>query len=1200
MFLRKVILVLLILILVNSSIFAAVSEITINSGYNYVNIGKSVFFTVTADSYPALLHISSNIDDGIDFNVQNSDGSAVVSFSAQSASITEGIPTIPVGDSDIVTISAVGGGASATFTVDAVEPTNSAVISVNYNGGIPNYLNFYSGAITVDYSNGTISDSETYIDKHIVYLVPVSSLNNYSSAYTTEYVDTNAIRTKDINSLAVPIISDGNYYIVIDANDIAGNYSDSDAVKNTKVNVYFDNTEATISDVIIKDSSVGNVSTGTVYTDKNVFDLAVILSDASGIANESTMTVKLPNGGSRTDSSYSSGFLISEEEISAALAGHQVITSERYNVEISATDNVGNVYQDDFNIIVDLTPPSIPQKNELSIEDYDKNVTITWESGASSDGAGSGLKEYRVYKDDTTFTEISNQTLVCTTSTTTYTCKDADDKDIGDTIYYGVVGVDNVGNISDANTRSISTGPDNCTVKINDGDDFTNNPVVQLEIEFSDDVNAIGISCNNGSSTAIAADDNISFNLTTGTGCSTTNEEKTIYVKVISEDDPDRFSICSSDIIYDNTAPTVPTNLAATIQTDGSAKLTWTESTESVEPDTVKYRIYYSTSSNLTNTAEYKESTTNNYTFMSNQDINLYFKVSALDLRNNESALSSSVLANIKKIGPRFIIEVNPSNDVNGEIYVNSGAKTIEFLSDEALSENPQVSIKKANSSTYENILSTYDSTTKKGSATTAFVSSGINTIKITGENTKNETAYSELEIIMDSTTPDFNVTHELVDSVTYIIGLYNLPEDIFKVEYSVDDLNVIYSRQQVTDYNFSEYDLSETPDGNHTMYIHVYDKALNKKTKTFNYVVDLIDEDKVTCDLLRDKIANKLSTLEEEIDLFKAIKIIDSKLEQTINDKKTIIFTKRSEGNDKYSDQNYLSAKADYQFSLNEIQAIDDLLPEIEIIKSTTLSVIYDANVPVSLEEILDQNILVKTKALYDSNTIKVDRNFDALKIGTQNFFSVKLIIKNIGTISKEITIVENIPKSFASNVSNLIFNKEVEILVKDPIIKYNTAISPNGSEELIYTSLIPVTAVDVATKYNVITKEFNTKLPLIIDGNVSSEQLDIKKPINIQIIIYLIATILVIIIIILIIGAINNYKNKKIDIRPDSKKMMYDYFGKDGKEKQKANGPQEPSKTENTENKTQTAEEKTKKSSESDKFNEDYQYILSAIKKR
>lgn len=1196
MFLRKVSLVLLILIFVSSSVFATVHEIVIRSDNKYVNSERSVSFLVAADPYPALLHVSSLKDTtGIDFNVDVSSGFVIISFSASSASTSSaGIPTIPVYNDrkDVVTISAVDDSISDTFTVDAVRPTNSAIISISPESPHSVHDDFYSRKITVDYSDGGISDAQTYIDKHIVYLVPVSKLNNYSSEYTKKYEDTNTTWTKEINSASG--IPDGNYYIVVDAKDIAGNYSDPSDVKNTKVNVYFDNTPASISEVKIDNIKVDFVPRERyLYTDKNVFGLSVTMSDDAGVAS-GTMTVTLPNG-SPLSTSYDSGFLISKETMSGALTGYQVKTSQKYIVNISATDYVYNVYQGDFNIIVDLTPPTIPKKNELTIDDYNKSVTIAWQKDASSDSL-SGLKEYRVYKSNSNFTKITNQTLVCTTGTNIYTCKDNDVEDVGKKIYYGIVGVDNVGNISDANTRYISTGPGNCTVEINKGDEYTNNPVVELKIKYPDDVNGMGISCNNGNPTIIKVDDKASFNLTNGTGCSSTNGEKTIYVKVVSKNDPKRFSICSSDIIFDNTAPTVPTNLTATSQADGSVKLTWTASTENLEPKIVRYKVYYSTSSNLTNAAEYKESNTNSYIFRSNQDVNLYFKVSALDLRNNESALSSSVKANIRKTGPRFEIKVNPSNDVNGDIYVNSGTKTIEFLSDETLLGNPQVSIKKANSNNFIDILSTYDNVTKKGHATTVFVTSGTNIIRITGTNTKNEKATSELEVIMDGTVPDFNFTYKLIEPTFFEIGLYNLPDDVFKVEYSIDDLNVIYSVKQSKDYNFSKYDFSETPDGNYTMYINVYDKALNKATKTFDYVVDLIDEDKVDCDLLRGEIVSKLDALEEKIDLFKAINIIDSALEQTINDKKNILFTKRSEGNDKYSAKNYVLAKEDYQITLNEIQAIDGLLPEIEIIKSTTFPLVYDANAPVSLEEILDQNVSLKTKALYDSNIIKVDRTIETLKIATQNFFSVKLIIKNTSAVSKEITIVENIPKQFANNVSNLIFNKEVEILVIDPVIKYTVEIPPNGSEELIYRSLTPVTAVDVDKKYNVLTNEFNTRVPLIVDGNIASEQLDIKKPINMQIIIYAVVAILLIIIILLIIGAINNYKNRKIDIKPDSNKMMYDYFGKYEKETKKET-KQEPSKTEDTKN--QTAEEQKKKS-ESDKFNEDYQYILSAIKRR
>lgn len=1194
MSLRKIFLVLLFLIFVNALVFAEVTEILIDKDYTYVNEEKSVFFRVFDSSFPepATLHVSSLKDStGIDFNVNSQSGFVKISFSADSASLSgAGTPTIPVYDDkkDIVTISAVGGSVSDSFIVDKVNPTNQATINIIPTPG-RNSDNFYSEKITVDYSGGEISDSETYIDKHIVYLVPVSKINNYKSDYIRKYEDANTIRTKDINSLE-PKIPDGNYYVVIDAKDIAGNYSSPEDVKNTKVNVYFDNEPPSPLELKIDNKIIAPGPTATIYTDQNVFDLSLVLSDVSGIAS-GLMTVSLPKGGP-LPSNYDSGFFISKDEFADALLGYTIETNDRFIVEVSATDNVGNTSQGDLNVVVDLTPPTVPNKNELTIEDYNKTVTITWKAGASSDGV-SGLKEYRVYKSTSNFSKVTKQTLVCTTDIKTYTCKDNVVKDLGKTMYYGIVAVDSVGNISDANTQSIWTGPDKCSLIINNDAEFTNDPNINLRIGYSSDVNSMAISCNNGNPTATEAKKTTSFNLTTGSGCSTKNEEKTIYVKVISKKDPKRFSVCSSNIIFDNTAPTVPTDLKATTQADGSVKLTWSASTESVEPDSITYRIYYSTTNNVTNAAEYKETRTTNYVYRSNQDLNLYFKVSAMDLRNNESALSSSVQGSLRKIGPMFTINVEPSNDVNGEIYVNYGEKTIEFISDEALLENPKVSIKKANSNNFIDILSTYDSATKKGSAKTVFAISGVNVIKITGTNTKNEKASSELEIIMDNTEPDFNFSYNLVEPTVYEIGLYDLPDDIFKVEYSVNDQNVIYSVKQAKDYNLSEYDFSETPDGDYTMYINVYDKALNKKTKTFDYVIDLIDEDKVECDDLRDKITNKLKILEDEIDWFREIHIIDATLEQTINDKKTILLTKRSEGNDKYSAKNFVSAKRDYQLSWEEIQAIDDLLPEIEIIKSVTLPVIYDANVPVSLGQINDQNISLKTKELYDSNVIQVERTIDALKINTQNYFSVKLVIKNTSNTSKEITIVENIPKSFAKNVSKLIFDKEVEILVVDPVIKYTFKIPPNSSEELVYKSIVPVTAENVEQKYNVITQEFNTNVPLIVDGNVSSEQLNIKKPINMQFIIYVIVAIFVIIIIMLIIGAINNYKNKKLELKPDSKRMMYDYFGK--QEKETSN--KETTKTEDTKN--QEKDEKSKKS-ESDKFNEDYQFILSAIKRR
>ena len=68
--------------------------------------------------------------------------------------------------------------------------------------------------------------------------------------------------------------------------------------------------------------------------------------------------------------------------------------------------------------------------------------------------------------------------------------------------------------------------------------------------------------------------------------------EKTVYVEVESEDDPYLISKDSDYIRYDSTSPTVPTNLLATEQVNGSIKLTWTASIDSGS-GLDSYKIYY-------------------------------------------------------------------------------------------------------------------------------------------------------------------------------------------------------------------------------------------------------------------------------------------------------------------------------------------------------------------------------------------------------------------------------------------------------------------------------------------------------------------------------------------------------------------------------------------------------------------------------
>lgn len=1206
MFAKKLFIILIFLIGLISPAYATITFLEGRDTVSLLNTDHSNSIQFDVTSLGTYNIKSNNLDFNIDFNVTTLNYVTIIiidnAYLVAPKINAAGVPELPCSLNDTVTIT--GQGDSATVTVDSTRPQNNAILSVASN---PSYGdsngNFYSGGILVT-PTGSIKDENTGdvgISNYIYYVIPISGIDNYSSSsvYKKKYAKGTSYTAQDINSLEksgnISIFPDGNYFVVIDANDLADNYSSSTQVKATKQNFYIDNSPPTLSSVIT--TAVGTITTNKLYSKDRSFPLTVVLNDVSGIAGGAlTVSVAGYYGYSKQDLTYDSNFSLSQDDIEKIVQGFVAQTGDIYLVNINAGDSVGNVYNYDFNILIDLNKPSMPTTT-VAIEDIDKNVTIS-STKNSNDTGGSNIKEYRVYKGSSSFIDSSGKELVCTMTTQT-SCVDSEDKSLDSDIYYGVVAVDNAGNISDANSQKVWTGPKACTISVNGGAEFTNTGDVNVNISYPSsgaDVNEMGFSCTTAVPTFVLYSSGTkSFNVISGTGCNATNGERTVYARVKSEEFPTRFSICSDTIDLDNTAPTTPTNLQSTPQSDGSARLTWTASTETVSPTTVSYRIYYSTSSNVTTANDYKTSTTNSYLFSSNIDQNLYFKISALDLRNNESALSTAVLANVKKIGPRFVITLDPANDINGEVYATSGTKTINFVSDESLTGNPQVSIKTGSSSTYTNITSTYDNTTKRGFATQNFSSSGVNTIKITGTNTKGEQAYSELEFTLDGTAPDFNFTQQISDLITYRIGLYNLPTDVFKVEYSVDDINSVCVKQQVTDYN-CVYDTRITPDGNHTMFIKVYDKALNKKTKSFTYTVNNIDEEKVACVELKEEIASRLNTILENLELYRSVDMYEL-IDQNINDKITIVNTKRGEGNEKYASEDYVGAKADYLFATNELTLIEDMLPDITIVKSTTTKTGFDANTTLNPETILDANISKKTKELYDQNIISTDRNFEVLKIGNQNFFSVVLTINNTSASAKVITVVETIPKNFANNVSKLTFNKQVEVLVKDPVIKHTLTIPAKSSENITYRSLTPITDLDKETKYNAI--KFNA--PLIIDGNISADKLKLPKQINMNILIYFFSIVIILIILIVIITAINNFRNKKMEeIKPETKKVMNDYLAtsKEKPDLEKLSTPDlQKSETKTTEEKK--PEEKKEKGA-SDKFNEDYQYILSSIKKR
>jgi len=1184
----KKIIIFLMLIIVSANVFAYTTN-TINITSSYANSSGNINFTGTATgelNEQLQLNVSSGGDGvGIDFNVTivsgNFSGSFNIAIDGESSSGT--VPTIKTNSFDTIRLKdKQNSDKNDTIIVDSVKPTNSAALTISVLGD--NYLNYYSGSINVSYVPGTLSDSgSSGISNHIITVVPVTEINNYLSS-TRKFINASTDNNKTINSLS-PVIPDGNYFVVIDANDLAGNYSLSDSVLATKKNVYFDNTKPEISAVLIG-TTEKTIDTNKIYIPNTSFILTILLEDSSGIEQTSSLTVIRPDALPRySNYDATNGFVISSTDIGSGWEDGDI-----FRVSIDANDNVNNRYTYDFNIIIDTAKPTTPNRNTTTIEDLDKNVTITWAKDASTD-VGSELKEYRVYKSTTTFTTITNQTLVCTTGTTTYTCKDTDEKNLDEVYYYGLVGVDNAGNISDSNTQSIWTGPE-CDIEINDGNEYTNLSSVDINISYSDDVNLVAFSCNGTSFSSYQEldedDDEASktFTITSGNGCNSDEDEKTIYarIKTTDEDDP-RTTICSAEIYYDTTAPNIPTNIKAITQANGSIKLSWDDSEDENTDSYVTYRVYYSLTNNVTSTSSYFEVEDNTYTHNPNQDTNVYYKLSAIDEAGNQSSLSATITGVAKKIGADLTISITPSNTDANILYVGSGIKTIKYISDESLVGTPQVSVKQGTDS-FVTIITTYNNSNKTGQGEFNFTKSGNGTIKIIATNNNNEISTSELSFTIDINAPTFDYNYSDSNG-TFLFNLKDYSSDIHRAQYLLDDSEEICLKNK-TDSNFNcIFDSTGTADGNHLVSIIVYDRALNITKKETSIVIDNVDEDQILSTTLKLELDVNIEKTKDNLELFEALNLL-KELDSSIKTKFELAKADKSDGDQLFGQSKFLEAKEKYLLVKDSLIEIDNNLPKIEIINTTETDAIYDENSTVPQGLIMDSNAITDTINLYKTKDIKIIRNFDVIKIENHKFFSVTLKITNSGTTSKQITVMEEIPKSFSTSIKNLSFTEQIDILLADPIIKYSVEIPAGQTKEITYRLMTPITDVDSITRYNTINKSFVA--PVILSGAIQKEKFNIKKPVNTNLFIYLISIVVLFIIILLILNAITTFKNKqvKIEIKKDSKTEMSDYLG---------NIKQENVKNEELE---ETAKIVDEKKQSADKFQENYDYILSAIKKR
>lgn len=1191
---KKGFIVLLFILFLSSFVFAyEITDINIIKSYtNDETIPYNVEISTTgADPTEISISLNSNKQpSAIDFNATrvsegNYEASFYIDFTSETSGLQNGWPKIIVNEYDGVVVS--GGIESDELVVDKIKPT-IGTFTLDAQGN--NVGNFYQGNVHALPSG--YSDEHTYIEKFVAYIVPILDIDDFKTKYIKKVDDTN-ISPIDLNISTN--VNDGNYFVVVDAKDIAGNYGVESDVKNKKEILYLDNTAPEITSFNLNNQLEHEE---TYYVGSSNFLIGIGIEDNGVGLNETEphtqITVRDPNdmlyNQYRDYNSTFGGFYVPID---------QEFNSGTYTINLKALDLLENILDVNFNITIDSVSPD---KNTFTISeieiDNDRDVTITW---TDAEDDLSGISHYEIYRSTSSFSEITTQTKLGETTDTEYT--DTSSKSINTRYYYGVVAVDNAGNKSEPNVENIHTGP-NISITIEDGDRYTNKTHPTLELEYSSDVNALRFSCNGtnwSSQVEVSGTTHTynNFNMTSGNGCDSEEEQKTIYVLAISETNyPDRTSVATDTITYDKTAPTRPTNVEVT-ETEGKVRLDWTKSSSENSPID-EYRIYYSIDvDNVSSSSEYFVTSNNYYVYSPNKDQRVFFKISAIDRAGNESTLTDTVSGDTQRYGPEFTLSISPSNKIDDVFYVGGHQLSINITSDEVLKNKPSVSLK-INSGTYQtmSVTGSGDSFSTKHT----FAEDCNAEIRIIGTNQQSETAQDYFELKVKVAKPSFDINYTVSEEGLFSFEIDNVSEDVYRVQYVLLTEGQICVKEidyfkEITENVFDcDFDSLTVDDGVYELDIIAYDVYNNNKTKTIEIEIDNIDEDKQTSQELKEKLSSEIQKLDGWLKMLQ--QFIDD-FDQTHLENLDTAKSKILDASFKYEEQDFVSSRELYTQANILVNEIKEQIPEKKEVRSTTHEKTFNKDhVDLITKFTINPEVVEETTKLYESKNISFQRVFEIIEVNQRKFFIVSLTLKNTSSEEEIITLVENIPSSFTNHARNLVFNREVEILSANPLIKDVMILPPNSEITLTYSLKEPVTEVDVITKYNLVENDFID--PIVLSGHVLKDDIVYDVPVNTQLLLFIFLIMVIVIVILIAVGMISHSKKMKKEtlLKPSSKEVMSNYFSSSGK-KEDSKEKEAKQKDEKSDKNTSENPEK-KENEEKKKFDDDYSYIMSAMKKK
>ena len=565
------------------------------------------------------------------------------------------------------------------------------------------------------------------------------------------------------------------------------------------------------------------------------------------------------------------------------------------------------------------------------------------------------------------------------------------------------------------------------------------------------------------------------FNITsTSYDCNTSDGNKTIYAKVRDHAGNWSSTVKTTNILYDNTLPSTPTSLDATIG-DAQVTLTWTAPAADNLSGNAGYKVYK-------NGTVYSTVTTTTATVTGLTNGTSYdFKVSTYDNAGNESTASSTVSATPS--GASASVSVKNGSDVVS--YAKSGA----YLTI-SCSFSKEVTAAKIK---YRYYTPTQDAQTLDGPT---------NNVSSLSENiTLSSTAYQRVDFWCEGTSGSVitsSTASVIIDNTLPIVSWVDTNNTFVGVKRFVAAASDNSYLKRV-DFLFQGVYFATQKDTNNNFYTDINSMQYENGPYTIKAIAtDMAGNIK---ELSRDITINNYQS-----DYQKAQKAIsDAKVtQQSVNDlmnyfdAKGLVFGADLTAQKTQADQLLIdaqsTAKADSKGALDKATTANALYAAI--IRSAAVSTVGANSYTYTLDDLVDKlrasglsEALIE-QARQNITEFKVERVLNIVRIGDTNAYQASISITFINdTNGDTVKIIEVIPKDLVDLASKIFSDLNFTIIQDDPIIQFVVPATQGATTTVTYgIGEITKEQADALTANNVVAKFASPPIILSSDTDTTA----------------------------------------------------------------------------------------------------------------